>query len=107
MGKIVHLASIIALALPSTGCLTILGTGGNTIDVETTPPGATVTLEGFGECQTPCSIQLEQRRRVTVAKAGYKPVRLSVPPDSRDISILLELAAPTEEIDSTTLPDLD
>ncbi len=107
MAKILHLASILALTLPSTGCLTILGGGGNKIDIETTPPGATVTLEGFGECETPCAIQLEQTRRVTVAKAGYKPVRLRVPPDSRDISIILELAAPTDEIDATTLPDLD
>lgn len=107
MAKIIHLVGIVALVLPSTGCLTILGGGGNKIDIETTPPGATVNLEGFGECETPCAIQLEQTRRVTVAKAGYKPVRLSVPPDSRDISIILELAAPTDEIDSTTLPDLD
>ena len=105
MRKILQLASVITLALPSTGCLTILGD--DQIDIETTPPGATVTLEGYGECETPCSIEIGQTRRVTVAKAGYKPVRLSVPPNSRDISILLELAAPTEEIDSTSLPDLE
>lgn len=105
MGKILKLAGLFALTLPSTGCLTILGD--DTIDIETTPPGATVTLEGFGQCETPCSIEIGETRRVTVAKAGYKPVRLSVPPNSRDISILLELAAPTDEVDTTTLPDLD
>ena len=93
------------MAVSLSGCLTILGD--NQIDIATTPPGATVNLEGFGECETPCSIKLQQKRRVTIAKAGYKPVRLNVPPNSRDISILLELAAPTDEVDATTLPDLD
>ena len=87
------------------GCLTLMGGGG--IEVETMPPGALVTVEGVGECESPCSIKLGQPRRVIIAKAGYNPVQLHVTPETDDFTIELTLAAPTEEVDTTTLPDLD
>jgi len=105
MGLAVRTACYAAMTLSLTGCLTLMGGGG--IEVETLPPGALVTVEGVGECESPCSIKLSQPRRVTIAKAGYKPVHLRVTPETDDFTIELTLAAPTEEVDTTTLPDLD
>lgn len=95
-----------AMALSLPGCLTLMGGGGG-IEVQTVPTGALVTVEGVGECESPCSIKLAQPRRVTIAKAGYNPVHLRVTPETDDFTIEMTLAAPTEEVDTTTLPDLD
>lgn len=91
-------------ALPLAGCLT---TSGNISRISSNPPGATVSVNGLGECETPCTVELSQLRRVTVAKTGYKPFRFDLQPDGRDIAIELELAAPTEDVDAVALPDID
>lgn len=97
--------SIFALAaLPLSGCLT---TSGEVSQINSTPPGALVSVNGVGECETPCTVELNQLRRVTIAKAGYKPFRFVLPPDGRDISVELELVAPTEDVDAVALPDID
>ncbi len=90
------------LAAALSGCLT---TGGR--EISSTPSGALVTVPGFGECETPCTVKLDKRRRITIAKAGYRPRRVDVDPEGAPLTIPLELAAPTEEVDAQTLPDLD
>jgi PEGA domain-containing protein len=96
--------SIAVAAFLLSGCLL---SSGNVSRINTLPSGALVTVEGLGECETPCTIELKQRRRITIAKAGYKSLRIDLEPDGNDVSIELELAAPTQDIDAIALPDLD
>ena len=94
---------LITFAVMLSGCLT-LGSGR---EIRSIPSGALVTLPGFGECETPCTIKLDRTRRITIAKAGYKPRRVDIEPGGGPVTIPLELAAPTEEVDTEILPDLD
>ena len=41
------------------------------IAIKSTPAGATVTVDGYGECETPCRIQLLSPVMATVAKAAH------------------------------------
>ena len=74
--------------------------------INSEPPGATVIIEGFGECETPCSVKLDGYRSVLVAKAGYKPQKFGIVPKGPPVEVILELAAPTDDVDQETLPDL-
>ena len=85
------------------GCLTT----SSVREIRTTPPGATVTIPGFGECSTPCTVQFSQPRQVTIAKAGYKKQIITVGPRGGRILVPLELVAPSVDVDATSLPDLD
>lgn len=89
--------------LAATGCVTF---GSDATKIVTVPPGATIRVEGFGECETPCTVKVDAPRYVTVAKAGYKAQRVRISPDQSKLEIKLELSAPTEEVDAQTLPDL-
>ncbi len=93
----------IALMVMLGGCMTL----GDSREIRSTPSGALVTLPGFGECETPCTIKLDRTRRITIAKAGYKPRLVDIEPGGGPVTIPLDLAAPTEDVDSQTLPDLD
>ncbi len=90
------------LALP--GCLT---TAGNVRTVTSDPAGALVRIAGYGECETPCTVKLDEVRELTVAKAGYKAQRFRVAPGSKGVHVILQLAAPTQDVDATQLPALD
>jgi hypothetical protein len=74
--------------------------------ISTVPPGALVTVEGFGECQSPCTVELDAPRNVTIAKAGYNPHRFVLTPGKKKVEITLELSAPTTDVDAETLPDV-
>ena len=88
------------------GCQT-LGGGGNTVTlIDSKPPGALVRVEGFGECETPCRVEIEKPRMVTVAKAGFNAQRFQIVPKRKRVDVILELVAPTTNVDSTELPDL-
>lgn len=91
------------LALTVCGCMTTQGAR----RIVSEPPGALVTVEGFGECETPCTVQLDARRNVIVAKAGYKAQRFVIAPDGPPVNVILELAAPTDDVDAETLPEID
>lgn len=93
----------IALTMMISGCMTL----GDAREIRSLPTGALVTLPGFGECETPCTIKLDRTRRITIAKAGYLPRRVDIEPGGGPITIPLDLAATTEEVDSQSLPDLD
>ena len=94
---------IFASAALLSGCLTL----GGGREVRSAPSGALVTIAGFGECTTPCKLKLDKKRRIQIAKAGYVTRYVDVEPDGAAITIPLDLAAPTEDVDTTTLPDLD
>ena len=93
----------ILLAAMLSGCMTL----GGGREIRSIPSGALVTLPGFGECETPCTIKLDRTRRITIAKAGYRPRRVDIEPEGAPVTIPLDLAAPTEEVDTQALPDLD
>ncbi len=98
------LCSIAALACAS-GCQTF--GGGQTLTLVTTEPeGALVQVEGFGECEAPCTIELDAPRNITVAKAGFTPQRMQLLPGKKTLNIVLELSAPTTVVDEEKLPEL-
>jgi len=88
----------------ASGCL---ATSGNTRKIISEPPGALVTVRGYGECETPCTVRLDDHRNVTVAKAGYKAKRFVISPSGPPVKVRLELAAPAGEVDAESLPDID
>ncbi len=87
------------------GCATI--GGGKTLKINTEPPGALITLDGGGECETPCKIQLDGPRRATIAKAGFVSLDVMLSPSRRSVTVPLELAAASEDVDTETLPEID
>ncbi|MEO1137602.1 MAG: PEGA domain-containing protein [Pseudomonadota bacterium] len=87
------------------GCLSA-GGGARTIDVLTDPPGAQLTIEGVGVCETPCSVKLDRPRQARIAKAGFVATTVTLTPDRRALTIPLELAAASEDVDADELPHL-
>ncbi|NWG93183.1 MAG: PEGA domain-containing protein [Parvularculaceae bacterium] len=98
----------LAAALMFAGCETLDLGGGTTtmVLVTTTPAGALVTVENFGACEAPCTVEIDAPRTITVAKAGYTPQRLVLSPGKKKVEIVLELSAPTTAVDETELPEL-
>lgn len=74
--------------------------------VTSTPERALVTVVGFGECETPCRIEIDRPREIVVAKAGFIPQRLTIDRNRKRVHVTLELAAPTKGVDSESLPEL-
>lgn len=91
-------------ALAASGCLT---TSGGVRRIESDPTGALVTVEGYGECETPCTVRLDERRRITVAKAGYAAQRFFIAPDGPPVKVTLDLAAASDDVDAEALPEID
>ena len=96
-------AVMLAIVLSVSACQTL---GSNLARIETNPPGALVRVEGFGSCESPCTIELDAVRKVTVAKAGYLKEEFEIAPGAGVIRLDMALAAPTEDVESTALPDL-
>ncbi len=88
------------------GCLTMPG-GTTTLLVNTDPQGALVAIDGVGECETPCTIRLDGPKKARIAKAGFVTKTYVLSPSGRDVTIPLELAAASDDVDTTALPDLD
>ena len=82
-------------------------TSGGVREIRSTPSGAFVAIDGFGECETPCTVKLDEPRRIRVAKAGYITQDFILEPKGGAIDIPLELAAASTEVDATSLPDLE
>lgn len=96
--------SLIAVALSLAACATAKGP--QITLVETDPSGALVRVEGFGDCESPCRIELDAPRNLTIAKAGYDAERIVIEPGAKKILVKLKLSAPTTEVDEDTLPEL-
>ncbi len=93
-------------ALCAFGCQSS-GNGARIAVIETEPPGAIVKVEGFGECVSPCSIELDAPRRLTIAKAGFKKRVMEITPGDRRVRVDLELAAPSGDVVADDLPPLE
>ncbi len=98
-----RIVSVITIATMLAGCLTL----GGQREIQTTPAGAFVSIDGFGECETPCTVKLDQPRRARIAKAGYVTRIVMIEPGDGPIIIPLDLAAASEEVDTQALPDID
>jgi hypothetical protein len=88
------------------GCVTT-GGGATTRMIITEPAGAVLTIDGAGECETPCTVKLSGPQRARIAKAGFVATTVMLTPGRGDIVIPLELAAPSTDVDTTALPELD
>lgn len=98
---------LLAALSATAGCKTLGLDDGTTLTlVSTTPPGALVRIPGFGECETPCTIEIDQPREILIAKAGFDPKRVTLTPGKKRVDIVLDLSAPTTGVDETALPDL-
>lgn len=107
-----HLCRTIALALTIsallTACQTLLSgrDGSAYTEIITVPDAASVTIEGFGTCQSPCRMTHDVPRTVTIAKAGFIKQSFVVKPGAGKVRVQLELAAPSEDVEATALPEL-
>lgn len=88
------------------GCKTTGPNGGTIVRIETTPPGATVTIPGDGACETPCTVEVNSPKAATIAKTGFKKQDVWFTPDNSRVQIDLEHAAPTTDVDAEDLPAL-
>ena len=103
------LSGIAAAALALSGCQTLAfgEKSATTLTmVTTTPPGALVTVEGFGQCETPCTVEIDKPRNITVAKAGYDTQKHVLLPGRKKLELTLQLSAPTTGVDAEELPEL-
>jgi len=93
-----------AVAIALSGCLT----SGGMREIRTNPPGALVTIDGYGECETPCTVKLDEPRYARIAKAGYVAKTYLIEPGRGPIELPpLELAAASDDVDTTGLPDIE
>lgn len=97
-------AASLFLTIGAAACQTT--SGAQLTVIETTPPGARVNVEGYGECVAPCSIEHDAPRRVTIAKVGFRKQTIVINPGDRRVRIDLELAAPSGEVVADDLPPL-
>ena len=82
-------------------------TGDGTRYISSDPTGALARVNGHKDCTTPCAIDYPYTVDITVAKIGYKPKQLRIAPGKKDVFVRLELAAPTQDVDTQTLPSID
>lgn len=94
----------LALLAATTACESV--GGGKMTEIVTEPPGALVRVEGYGECVSPCTVQFDAPRNVTIAKEGFKAQRLTLKPGKSRVTVKLKLVAPTGDIEETELPKL-
>ena len=97
----ISIAALAALSLA--GCLT---TGG-VREVRTNPPGAFLLIEGFGTCETPCTVKLDGPRNARISKTGYVTQDVVIDRGVLPMTVTLELAAASETVDTLALPELD
>ncbi|GGD03256.1 PEGA domain-containing protein [Aquisalinus flavus] len=75
--------------------------------VDSVPSGATLTFTGGTTCETPCPVNVTFQMKMTVAKAGYKPVTYTLYGNNPgELVVELELVAPTTSVEEGALPDL-
>ena len=79
-------------------------TGRGTI-VMTIPSDALLRHPG-GACRTPCQVSYPDMVQVLLAKEGYAPVKLNIPPGARDTTFELRPVGRSTEVEEVTLPEL-
>ncbi|MCB2114482.1 MAG: PEGA domain-containing protein [Parvularculaceae bacterium] len=98
---------IAAAALPGCQTLNVFGGSSSTIvRVSSEPEGAVVTLDGYGSCETPCTVEIDKPREAKIGRAGYNSQNVTLTPGKRSVKVTLELSAPTTKVDETAMPEL-
>ncbi|MEM9169626.1 MAG: PEGA domain-containing protein [Pseudomonadota bacterium] len=101
----IRLIAIAAVFVGATACANT-GGGPRMTTITSDPAGATVSVDGYGKCETPCTLALAEDADILIAKAGFEPFRMTAPGARRKLTVKLELAAPTEDVEETSLPAL-
>lgn len=73
--------------------------------IETVPSGAVLTYPD-GECLTPCRIDYGRAIEVTLGKAGYQALKLTIPVGAADTVIELEPVGRSTAVLEESLPEL-
>lgn len=73
--------------------------------ITTTPDGVSL-FHPQGECKTPCRVDTAERVEVTLAREGYRPITLIVPPRAQDISFELKPVGRSTPVEEISLPEL-
>jgi hypothetical protein len=73
--------------------------------IDSAPSGAVLTYPD-GECLTPCRVDYGSTVEVQLAKAGYRPVRLTVPLGAKDAVITLQPVGRSTPVTEESLPPL-
>ncbi len=101
-----HLAAVLLMVCTG-GCATLGGGSSSTLLVNTSPPGALVSIDSYGECESPCTVRLDRPRQARIAKAGFISATVTLAPGRKSVTIPLELAAASDDVDAVALPDLN
>lgn len=94
---------IATAALSLGGCLTM----GGVREIRSNPTGAYLSIEGFGSCETPCTVKLDGPRQARLARIGYVTQDIIIEPGIRPLTVTMVLAAASEDVDALALPDLE
>ncbi|PQA86689.1 PEGA domain-containing protein [Hyphococcus luteus] len=107
--RILAVLALVPALLATSGCMTLggIGDGARQVTVNTEPAGALLAIDGAGECETPCKVKLDGPRRARLAKAGFVTRIITLTPDRRSLTVPMELAAATDDVDAVALPSLD
>ncbi len=98
-----RIAILVWAALTLGGCLTT----GELREVRTRPAGAFLMIEGFETCETPCTVKLDRPRRARISKTGYVTRDVVIERGILPMTVTLELAAASTDVDTVDLPALD
>ncbi|MEM7518658.1 MAG: hypothetical protein AAF368_17265 [Planctomycetota bacterium] len=71
-----------------------------------TTPDNVILFHPKGECRTPCRVDTGERIEVTLAREGYRPITLIVPPGAQDISFELTPVGRSTAVEEISLPEL-
>lgn len=71
--------------------------------IDSVPSGAVLIHPG-GECTTPCRVDYGESVEVTLAREGYRPLRLIVPLGASDATFELEPVGRSTPVEEESLP---
>ena len=108
--SIVTLAAVLAVLCAGSGCATIArstgignSAGSDLVVINSTPPGATVHIDGVQIGVTPLTVTVSPRaRNMTFAKDGYNAVTIPIPKDWNAWTIANVLWIPGVVVDAVT-----
>lgn len=97
----------IGLAAVSTLLMSGCFLSDNILEIRSAPAGAFVFIDGYGTCETPCTVKLDEPRTARISRTGFVTQEMTLEPGEDKVDIMLELAAASETVDAIALPDLD
>ncbi|MBB4658713.1 PEGA domain-containing protein [Parvularcula dongshanensis] len=94
------------LALPLAACATAEEAPPTGVTLRTVPEKAHVRFEDGTTCTTPCRAEIAEPIGVTIAKAGYEPVRTDVAPSAEAMLFTLVPVGRSQDVEEEALPEL-